>query len=825
MKKIFNFSIILFIFCLSFTFGGIFNCFVDYADAAGETARTVEFGGEGAATRFKEYINTFGTDGVTNDNIVLTSDIDMSEEVLIKGLGTKETPFEGTFNGNGYKILNLTIDLRNDMTDATVVASQYAGLFGYVKGAIIENIEFAGTNEIKVGGYKIEVVNGVEVQTEVCAANNIYAGLLIGRAENTVVRNIQNVSNIKFNPVFNSNVYFGSIAGELCDSKVSNIISKNDQDLIRRAFGNWTLNRTDGKVHNLGGLVGSLSNTQVKFSCITQGLKINISDSFVGTVNVGGIAGAMNQGGSEIFNIALDNNYSINNNSQASGEVCVNVGEVAGKIMTPVPLSGNIAYIHFKNNGLSKFGDAGDYKYSGKYQENDYIVQSVLALNSLETTSKIPEYFANQVWHPLYGDWNFDTVWYVSGQSIKLQNFYGNFKINYVDNSEVLAMKIEDFQTTYRYGKPDGQSVEMEFEFKSTNDGATNLRDFYNVSAINISSQEVAKIITSSDGSALSYRVSGNDYLDIEATENGFKIVVKEVNFLTMGDYSITTVEKSFKGKVTSKLFDQEGTLKEGVPGYVYFADATNTIREELPLEAMSYGQTFKIRTREKPNTPNLFDGWYLVNQDGEDTQIVLDGSNPLNRVLEIKFGTGVFVGDFEIYARYLDNAQEVNFILDEGISRIDLYSGSETIEESGQSINVNKANSNFKMEIYVEKDYEFDLQLFIDTLNTYKAESSENQFCTLQEKNEEGELKYYNFTLDMTVLNRADFEDTFEIKAQTKKIEKNNNNWIWIAVGVGGGLLLIGIVILIVVLVRRNRFGGGMGGGSFKSYKKGTYY
>ena len=205
--------------------------------------------------------------------------------------------------------------------------------------------------------------------------------------------------------------------------------------------------------------------------------------------------------------------------------------------------------------------------------------------------------------------------------------------------------------------------------------------------------------------------------------------------------------------------------------------------------------------------------------------QIVLDSSNPLNRVLEIKFGTGVFVGDFEIYARYLDNAQEVNFILDEGISRIDLYSGSETIEESGQSINVNKANSNFKMEIYVEKDYEFDLQLFIDTLNTYKAESSENQFCTLQEKNEEGELKYYNFTLDMTVLNRADFEDTFEIKAQTKKIEKNNNNWIWIAVGVGGGLLLIGIVILIVVLVRRNRFGGGMGGGSFKSYKKGTYY
>ena len=152
MKKIFNFSIILFIFCLTFTFGGIFNSFVGYANADTANVRTIEIGGvnsdgDDAATQLMYYINTFGTDGVTNDNIVLTSDVDMSGVVLTKALGTKETPFEGTFNGNGYKISNLTINLRIDMTDATVAASQYAGLFGYVKGATIENVEFAGNEE------------------------------------------------------------------------------------------------------------------------------------------------------------------------------------------------------------------------------------------------------------------------------------------------------------------------------------------------------------------------------------------------------------------------------------------------------------------------------------------------------------------------------------------------------------------------------------------------------------------------------------------------------------------------------------------------------
>ncbi len=48
----------------------------------------------------------------------------------LRPIGTKETPFEGTFDGKGYTISGLYVDGTNE----------YSGLFGYVKDATISNV-------------------------------------------------------------------------------------------------------------------------------------------------------------------------------------------------------------------------------------------------------------------------------------------------------------------------------------------------------------------------------------------------------------------------------------------------------------------------------------------------------------------------------------------------------------------------------------------------------------------------------------------------------------------------------------------------------------
>ena len=818
MKKIFKNFIILFVFCLTFTFGGILNLNYSYADSSSSepveigTANEVEIG---TANELVKYINSYGKSGhgSPTDYIVLTANIDMSQYydestqttsqiVLTNSIGTASNPFTGTFDGNGYTIKNLKIDARTDLTEATssVTDNQYAGLFGYVKGATLKNVAFSGSSEIVVGGYK--TVDSQQV--DVVGTNNVYAGILVGRAENATISMIQNLASLNFKSSFNCNTNFGSIIGSATNSSISYITSNNF------SLGNWTFSRSDAKVYNIGGLAGVLSNVKTNFVTLTETFKANIESTFVGDFNLGGIAGVVSQGNSEIYNIAIENTYSITDSSVFSADTTINIGEIAGKLSTPTPISGNLAYIHFKNNSLSRFGETNGYEFLKKEQENDYITSSLYGLNALEASN--PNYFANQEWHPLLGDWDFANTWYVGGQSIKLQNFYADFAVSFANNSSVFKMANEDFATSYRYGS----KVEMDFVFEIENE--KNLSEFYDITSINLYSKEIAKIITtkSSDGK-VSYRVSDSDLVEISATDNGFKLVINKVTLATQGEYSISTTAKTFKASIYSKLFEEDGSEKEDVPGYVYFAEGANTTTETLTLGQMTYGQTYRLRTREKPGSPNLFVGWYLVDEDG----VFADDPISTSKILEIKVGTGSFIGNLSVCAKYLNNAQIVNFILDDGISKIELNS-SEIIDQSGQSTSVSKSNSSFKMDVYVNDNYEFNVEDFVKTLNTYKSVDSNEQFCTLVA--EESEENKFSFILNMTVLNKEDFGETFEIKAQTTALENGSNSWIWIVVGVAGGVLLIGLIVLIVVLVKRNRYGG-MGGGSFKSYKKGMYY
>lgn len=69
--------------------------------------------------------------------IKLTKDIsldDLKKELNIP-LGTKEAPFRGTFDGQGYTILNVNINEEQD----------FLGIFGYADGATIKDLNVTGT--------------------------------------------------------------------------------------------------------------------------------------------------------------------------------------------------------------------------------------------------------------------------------------------------------------------------------------------------------------------------------------------------------------------------------------------------------------------------------------------------------------------------------------------------------------------------------------------------------------------------------------------------------------------------------------------------------
>lgn len=69
----------------------------------------------------------------------LTANIDLNNEPNWTPIGTEDTLFQGTFDGGGHQIANLTISN----------GGQYGGLFGYTEGAVIKSCNVTG----EVNGY------------------------------------------------------------------------------------------------------------------------------------------------------------------------------------------------------------------------------------------------------------------------------------------------------------------------------------------------------------------------------------------------------------------------------------------------------------------------------------------------------------------------------------------------------------------------------------------------------------------------------------------------------------------------------------------------
>lgn len=816
MKK-FSF-LLIFTLCFASLLGGTsFLTRTAYADVSADENPTITIEDE---EQFKNYVEGYGQQN-QNDKIILGGNIDFDKLnttneqgenmpfVLTKTIGTKEFPFQGTFDGNGYEIRNLRINIEQpeDAENAEKQKNKIenVGLFGYVSGAGTLNPETSTIEKAKIKNLSVSLKNSISV-SGVEGAN---IGLLIGSAENAEISHIQLIpESVTMNFPTDCSVNFGLLAGTTKNCDISNVLCRTS------SFGNWQFTGEEGKISYFGGVVGQVYNTKIAYTLVLETFSLSFRD-YLGSMYFGGVAGLVSDGGTEMFNIGVENNYTFSNAPQN-----VYYGEVVGTVGVK-PASGNINFIHYKQNDLPVFG-----KTNGYVVENSDITPTPnsLSLSSLrQDANGNYTYFEQQNWHRTQKYWDFDSVWYVNAYRIYLQNFITNFTVNFTGiNTDVLEqVETEPVEPGYRYG----DKATFKFKFKeierAEDEKKEDMRKYYTLSYIELKDvQYRIKTTEDENGNVTAYSVAsannGNNLFDIQKTDDGFDFVIKSISNLTAGNYTIRVTAKQYTISFSTK-FDEAsaGELEGQTPGYIYYG---STKLEHFELNTLKFGDTYQIQTEAKPNQPYAFVGWFMNDGEGEK-EIEINGQNILVRVLTLNFGSGDFTGNCEIYAKYTLNACKVLFNIDAGIYQV--VCGGQTVEQSlmTDGIRLPKYESSLRLEIYVKEGFNFDVDEFIEEMTVYKTQA-EGEFCVRSEDNitPEGYHRYL-FILNMTILG-DDYSDQFTINLKTASGNSGTGNMIWYIVGGVSGAVLIALLIVLIVLLVRRRNGGPRGGGKMKAPK-----
>ena len=140
----------------------------------------------------------------------LINDIDLTG-VDFSPLGTYNYPFEGTFDGNGKKLINLKISSTSaDTGPALTFQYTYAGLFGVTKNATIKNLTIESADISASSTTEFFFVS---------------SGAIVGYSINTAFENCSVVSGKIYAKSKYFNSYSGSISGIMQGGKVTNSVT------------------------------------------------------------------------------------------------------------------------------------------------------------------------------------------------------------------------------------------------------------------------------------------------------------------------------------------------------------------------------------------------------------------------------------------------------------------------------------------------------------------------------------------------------------------------------------------------------------------------
>jgi hypothetical protein len=250
---------------------------------------------------------------------ILDNDIDMSSYNWTP-IGTYDNPFIGSFNGNGYTISNINIDMTLPQVTDTFY---YIGLFGYTSAFIsdlnIENMNITlhsdVSNYIYVGalaGKSVSDVVNVHVTNSSMTVDGVIHGALgglIGTHRGDLIRSSADtdITDVTFSDeTSNMRLYVGGLVGD-----------KQYED-VRRSFASGDITIAFSSPHTVfaGGLLGTSSDDYAMVSDSYATGNLMISGDYY--TRVGGLIG-------NSFSTAIKNSY-------ASGNIDASAGTIGGLI-------------------------------------------------------------------------------------------------------------------------------------------------------------------------------------------------------------------------------------------------------------------------------------------------------------------------------------------------------------------------------------------------------------------------------------------------------------------------------------------------------------
>lgn len=279
-----------------------------------------------------------------NTEFVLASDIDLSN---YQGTWTpigENSAFNGSFDGNGYKIKNLIVEYNGNN-----------GLFGQIESGTISNLGIENsvirTSKNHQGGLLCGEANNATIEncysTGSIGATETVGGLIGNVTNNSTINNCYSKARIEAS----NGEFVGGLCGSVTDSKIANCFATGDvyspQGMVGGLAGaasnvtlenSYTAGNIESATTSTGGLFGEAEGS-IK-NCFTTG---NIK----GTDFVGGLVGLAN-------GISIENSYSKGNvtgTSYIGGLVGSGIANIVGSY-TSGTISGDEAV-----GGLMGFAD------------------------------------------------------------------------------------------------------------------------------------------------------------------------------------------------------------------------------------------------------------------------------------------------------------------------------------------------------------------------------------------------------------------------------------------------------------------------------------
>jgi len=266
-----------------------------------------------------EQLNSIGGNtALLNKCFILMNDIDMSAYTgtQYKIIGTNSSfPYMGIFDGNGFKVSHLTYTINND--------TDFVGLFGYSKDAIIKNIHLdhvhISTKGSFVGGLIGFMSEGKIINASVTGdiVGNSYLGGLAGRTSGEITH-------------CNSNCCITGVNAETWNNIIGGLAGGQNSGTITNCFCTGTITG----YAEVGGLVGEqYGNVYQSFN---QCNVIGIGTDKYGnpSFSIGGITG-IQMGGTikDCYNTGQISGYSQVGGITGWGALiqnCYNIGLISG---------------------------------------------------------------------------------------------------------------------------------------------------------------------------------------------------------------------------------------------------------------------------------------------------------------------------------------------------------------------------------------------------------------------------------------------------------------------------------------------------------------